>query len=202
MLPFTSAVILAAGKATRMGSQKLLLPLGEQTIIEKVADAVLSSKVDEVIIVLGYKSQGVADALGKRILKFVVNKDYALGQSTSLVAGIKSVNPKAKAVVLVLGDQPMINSSLIDTLIDFHFTSGKLATRPVCKGKPGHPVIIDSSLIPDLLSLQGDTGAKEVIAHVDGGIACMEVENHYLLQDVDTVGAYNEMIKALQADKC
>lgn len=192
---FISAIILAAGRGTRMGGGKLLLPLGDRTIIAKVADEVLASEVDEVIAVLGHRAGDVAAALGcTRSLRVVVNDDYRAGQSTSLIAGVRAVDPRATALIVVLGDQPLLTSGLIDRLIGIYRGSGYKVARPVFRGRPGHPVLMDISFIPALLELKGDLGAREVLAPFAHQTTLMDVDDPALLLDVDTAEDYKRVL--------
>ncbi|MCL6636118.1 MAG: nucleotidyltransferase family protein, partial [Peptococcaceae bacterium] len=137
-----AAVVLAAGRATRMGEQKLLLRLEGRTLIERVVDAVLQAPVDEVVVVLGHEAARVVAALGDRPVRKVFNERYAEGQSTSLLAGIKAAGGAAGAYLVVLGDQPFLTPELIDRLLERYRRTACAAVRPVFQGKPGHPVLI------------------------------------------------------------
>lgn len=188
---FVSAVILAAGQGTRIGRQKLLLTLGGKTIIEIAAAAVLGSKVSEAIVVLGHQSKEIAQVLEGLPIRTAFNHDYCLGQSASLIAGIKAINPKSDAFLVVLGDQPFVSSLLIDQLIDFYERSACLIVRPQFQEIPGHPVLFNACLVPELLNnLKGDIGAREIIARHQSQAGLMPVENESAFKDIDTYGDY------------
>jgi len=188
---FISAVILAAGQGTRIGRQKLLLTLGGKTIIEIAVAAALGSKVSETIVVLGHQSEEIAQVLKGLPVKTVFNPDYRLGQSTSLISGIKAINPKSDAFLVVLGDQPFVTSLLIDQLIDFYERSLCLIARPQFQEIPGHPVLFNTSLIPELLNnLKGDIGAREIIARHQDKVSLMRIKNESASKDIDTYGDY------------
>ena len=93
-----SAILLAAGESKRMGRPKLLLKWGESTVIEKCVDTLLASKIDELIVVLGYRAGEIRRKLGSRRLKAVINPHYQLGMSTSVQRGLGEVSPPCEAV--------------------------------------------------------------------------------------------------------
>ncbi len=198
---FVSAIVLAAGRGVRMGTQKLLLPLGGRTIMEKVVDVALASKVNEVIVVLGYRAEEVANVLAGKPVRLVVNQDYARGQSTSLIAGVKAACPEAAALMFILADQPFLTTALINRLIEVYQTSACLVTRPVFKGRPGHPVLLDASLIPELLTLEGDTGAREIVARYRDQVVLVPVTDGTMLVDIDTPEDYLRVQQACRAFK-
>ncbi|MEW6276560.1 MAG: molybdenum cofactor cytidylyltransferase [Bacillota bacterium] len=196
MALFVSAIILAAGQGKRMGAQKLLLPMGGRTIIEKVVDVAVASKVNEVIVVLGYRAEEVAQVLAGKPVRLVVNPDYARGQSTSLIAGVRAARPEAAALVFILADQPFLTPDLINRLIEVYQTSACLIARPVFKDRPGHPVLLDASLIPELLTLEGDTGAREIVARYRDRVKLVPVTDEAVLLDVDTPEDYLRIQRA------
>jgi len=179
-----------------MGAQKLLLPVGGQTIIEKVVDAALASKVNEVIVVLGYRAEETAQALTGKPVRLVVNPDYSRGQSTSLIAGVKAACPEAAALLFILADQPFLTPALINRLIEVYHTSACLIARPVFQDRPGHPVLLAASLIPELLTLEGDAGAREIVARYRDRVKLAPVTDEAVLLDVDTPEDYLRIQRA------
>lgn len=93
-------------------------------------------------------------------MRLVVNKDYAKGMSTSLKDGIRAAHRQATAYLFILADQPFLTPDLINRLIEAHRATSCLVARPVFKDRPGHPVLFDASLTPELLTLKGDTGGS------------------------------------------
>jgi molybdenum cofactor cytidylyltransferase len=113
-----SAVVLAAGCATRLGEQKVLLPVEGRPMVQRVTDAALGSKAVETIVVVGHEADAVRKALAGRTATVIVNPDYAAGMSTSLQAGVRAVAIGCDAALFLLADQPFVASSLIDQLIE------------------------------------------------------------------------------------
>src|SRR5262245_36397489 len=116
-----TAVVLAAGTASRMGRQKLLLPVGEgQPLIRLSVERILAAGLEDVVVVLGRDADAVAAALAGLPVRTVVNPRYAEGQSTSLRVGLDALRPETEAAVIALGDQPLPAPALIGRLVTAH----------------------------------------------------------------------------------
>jgi molybdenum cofactor cytidylyltransferase len=173
-----------------MGKLKQLMPLGESTIIEQVLDNLSSSAVDEVIVVLGHKAEEIKGAISTRSVKIALNPDYQEGMSTSIIAGLKLVDPRAEAVMLALGDQPSVDSQTINHLIDEFHKHDKGIALPTYKGIRGHPVILAARYTPQLLELKGDIGAREIIKHHPQDVLEVAVGSAGVISDIDTRNDY------------
>ncbi len=187
-----SAIVLAAGESKRMGKLKQLLPLGESTIIEQTIDNLLSSRIGEVIVVMGHGAEEIKRRLGTRQVKIVYNPRYTEGMSTSIAAGLRELDAKADAVMLVLADQPFIDSQTIDKLLDEFGKHDRGIAFPAYRGKRGHPVIFSRRYIDELLKLKGDAGAKELIERHPDDILEVPVDSPGILRDIDTPEAYSD----------
>ncbi len=181
-----SAIVLAAGKSSRMGKLKQLMPLGESTILEQTLDNLLASKAAEVIVVLGYKAEEITRRLSGRPVKVVVNPIYRKGMGTSIAAGLKFVDSQAQAVMLVLGDQPYVDSPTIDRLIDAFGSDSKGIAIPVFKKKRGHPLIFDRKYQTSLRDLSGDVGGREIIKQNPEDVLEVPVKCEGVVIDIDT----------------
>jgi len=169
---FASAIVLAAGRSTRMGRSKALEALGGRPLLQHVLDAAAASSIDEIVLVLGPEEDAIRRALvlPPRVpTRVVVVADDAPAQSASLRAGLRAVDSRATRAAVLLGDQPGVTSELIDRVGAALAVSGAPAARPVwldAAGRrvPGHPVFLARSLWPELESLRGDTGARQLFA--------------------------------------
>jgi molybdenum cofactor cytidylyltransferase len=113
-----TAIVLAAGQATRMGALKLGMRLGEKSLLRHVVDRALAAPVEEVVVVLGHGAAELRQELpGDERVRAVYNPDFALGQSASLKAGIRALAARTQAAVILLGDQPLISPEAIAALI-------------------------------------------------------------------------------------
>lgn len=187
-----SAVVLAAGRATRMGGGKLLLPVDGRPMVRCVVDAALASGVAEVIVVLGHQADDVREVLADMPVTVVVNPDFAYGMSTSLRAGLGAVDPAANGVVILLADQPFLTSALIDTLIERFASTGKAVVRPSVAGKPANPVLVSSALVPELVAEEGDIGGRRVVGRHAADVCLVPVEDPHELVDIDSPGQYEK----------
>jgi molybdenum cofactor cytidylyltransferase len=181
-----SAILLAAGKSSRMGKLKQLMPLGDNTMLEQTLDNLLGSKAAEVIVVLGYKAEEVVKRLSGRPIKVVVNPLYRKGMGTSIAAGLKFVDSQAQAVMLTLGDQPYVNSLTIDRLIGEFGGSDKGIAIPTYKGQRGHPLIFARKYQAPLSHLSGDIGGREIIKEHHEDVLEVPVDCEGIIIDIDT----------------
>jgi molybdenum cofactor cytidylyltransferase len=187
-----SAIILAAGESKRMGGkQKLLMPLEKTTILERTVDNYIDSEVSEVIVVAGLQAEEIKSLMINRRVRVVVNPDFHQGMSTSLTAGLNEITGKSRGVMIALADQPFIDSRTINLLIREFGTHGKGIVVPLYRGKRGHPVILSSKYKPELLALEGDIGARQILALNPDDILEVAVDCEGVLMDIDTIGSYN-----------
>jgi len=171
-----AAIVLAAGRATRMGEPKVLLSLGGRTLLAHVIAAAQASGCGPVIVVAGSHAGEVrreAEALGAQV---VVNPRYAEGMASSLAAGVAAVPSDCEAAVVLLGDQPRVGAAAIDRLIAAYRATGKpmvLSRYGGVAGAPalmtplpaaGPPALIARPLFPEVAALTGDAGARTVAA--------------------------------------
>lgn len=191
-----SGVLLAAGESKRMGRCKVLLPFGGSTVIEKVSDTMLSSRLDEVIVVVGRDAEEATAKLRGRPVKIALNPAYREGMSTSIVRGLSLTDPQAKAVLFALADQPLIKSRIINQMISAFMLNNKGIALPVYQGRRGHPVIFSSAYRPELLELKGDVGAREVVAAHPEDVLEVPVDSAGVCADMDTEQEYRELNKS------
>jgi molybdenum cofactor cytidylyltransferase len=159
-----SAIILAAGMSTRLGQPKQLLDIDGRPLLQHVVDAAANAAVDEIVVVLGHESDRIADALRlPSTARVVVNPDYMRGQSTSLLLGLRSLDPDSDAAVLLLGDQPRLPATAVDAVIDAFLKGGSPIVRAIWDGTPGHPVVVARAEWAGFEALTGDAGAREVL---------------------------------------
>jgi len=185
-----AAVVLAAGESKRMGKPKQLMPFGSRTIVEQTIDNLLSSRVGEVIVVVGYKAHEVIKTIASRPVKIAINPAYRQGMSTSLIAGLNLVDDRTRAVMLVLGDQPFIEGRTIDKLIREFYNHDKGIAIPVCQGRRGHPIIFAVKYKQELLGLKGDVGGKQIINQHPDDILEVAVDSESVNIDIDTIDDY------------
>ena len=183
-----AAIILAAGRSTRMGGpNKLLAELGGKPLVRLVTEQALASKAKGVIVVTGHQAELVEKALQGLDVKFVRNPDFAEGLASSVKAGVAAVRDEADGAVICLGDMPMISAQLIDHLIEaFAPDRGNLIAVPVSDGRRGNPVLWSRRFFNELMTLDGDIGARHLIAKHTEAVAEVPVEGFGAFLDIDT----------------
>lgn len=186
-----AAIVLAAGASTRMGRQKLLLPMGDGRPLVRVAvEQVLAAGVDDTVVVLGREAEAVARALAGLPARTVVNSRYAEGQSTSLHAGLDALRSGTEAAVIALGDQPLPDPAVIRRLVATFRTSGHPVLVPVYRDGRGNPVLFAAALFDELRGVHGDQGGRGVIARDPSRVAEVPVDAP-MPADIDTPEDYD-----------
>jgi molybdenum cofactor cytidylyltransferase len=188
-----AAVVLAAGTSSRMGRQKLLLPMGEgRPLVRLSVERVLAGGLDDVVVVLGRDADRVAGALSGLAIRPVVNPRYAEGQSTSLRAGLDAIMPGTEAVVVALGDQPLPDPGLIGRMVAAFRETRRPVVVPRYRDGRGNPVLFAAALFDELRAVTGDQGGRGVIAAEPGRVAEVAVDAP-MPADVDTWADYESL---------
>jgi molybdenum cofactor cytidylyltransferase len=183
-----AALVLAAGRSTRMGAvNKMLAEIGGKPLVRIAAEQAVASHAHPVIVVTGHEREKVEAALNGLPVRFVHNADYAEGLGTSLKAGIAAVPEEADAVVVCLGDMPQVDAALINRLIAaFDPERGALVVVPSIDGRRGNPVVWSHRFFHDLMAIQGDVGARHLIGNYAEVVVEVPVAGEAALTDVDT----------------
>ncbi len=186
------AIILAAGSSRRMGSQKLLMPYGEGTIIEKVVDQVLASRIDNLVVVLGADHEKVRQAIADKPVKFCHNTDHEQGMFSSIICGLKSVPPEAEAVLIYLGDQPGIPPAVTNSVIEAYNEELYGIVIPVHSHRRGHPLLVDLKYRREIEKLDLEQGLRALRHHFPQDVLEVEVDEPGILVDIDTPEDYKK----------
>lgn len=189
------AMILAAGESKRMGKPKLLLPFGEKTMIETIVATVVSSKVEQTLVILGSDREKTEEKIKDYPIKIVYNRDFRSGMLSSVQCGFKSLPGETRAVLVVLGDQPKISTTVINKLIDAYKSSGKGIVLPVYKKERGHPVLIDLKYGEEVENLSPEVGLRGTVYNHPEDILEVEVETLSIFQDIDYMEDYKKELK-------
>ena len=186
-----SAVLLGAGQSRRMGVDKLSLPWGKKTLLERCFETLLRSEVQELIVVLSLRNKGARDLFQGPKVKIVVNPLSRMGMSTSIRRGLQEIHPRCQGILIALGDQPFLKTRTINALIRaFDQGKGRIII-PSFRGRRGHPVIFHRRFKKELLNLKGDVGGRSIIESHLEDVRVVPVKSIGVLKDVDTWPAYN-----------
>lgn len=181
-----STIVLAAGMSSRMGQPKPLVRVAGRTLLEQVLGALRRSRVGQVVVVLGHEADRIRREVPLGDATVVLNEDYANGMSTSLRAGLRVLDPRAKGFLVVLGDQPFVSPKTVDTLIDRWAVSGARILIPTFEGVRGNPVLLDRSLADDIETITGDQGCRGIFGDHPDEILEVPVPDPGILLDLDT----------------
>jgi molybdenum cofactor cytidylyltransferase len=207
-----AAILLAAGTSSRMGAgrHKLLLPLAGRPLIVHTVEAALHSQARPLLIVLGHLADELRAALGAYgahpAIETIVNPAYPEGMSTSLRAGLRALlsrppEQRPGAALILLGDQPFVSAALLDRLIEAWRATGRPIVAPLYQGRRGNPVLFAATLFAELLTVEGDEGGRRVVEQHRSELLLVEVTEQLAQHDVDTWEAYQEALRAWQAEQ-
>jgi molybdenum cofactor cytidylyltransferase len=197
-----AGLVLAAGASTRMGTPKQILPAGDALLIERVLTQSLHSKLDLVVLVLGFMAKEIREKIrfsrDSSRLEIVENSGYEQGISSSILTGLSHVEKEHDHVMILLGDMPHITSGVINRLLDGYLESGLPLGALRVRGKRSHPVIIGRPLFPALHRLTGDHGARDLFIHHHDQVYLVEPGEDYDDTDIDTYEEYLEFMRSLK----
>ena len=190
--PRVAIVILAAGTSSRLGRPKQLLELDGEPLLRHTVRQALDSSASGVVLVLGSRAEEIAAAVGELGQRTIVNPDFALGQSTSMVAGVAALGDEFDAAIMMLGDQPTVTPELLSRLIDTFGNTSASIVQPRYQGRPGNPVLFRRDIFPELLGVTGDLGAREIIQRRKGDVTWIDIDQP-APHDVDSEEDYEYM---------
>ncbi len=189
-----TGIVLAAGMSSRLGRPKQLLSFRGRPLTQHVIDRAVAAGLDDVIVVLGHRAAEVRAALVMPPrARVAVNPDYQQGQSSSLRAGLRAVTSEARAAVILLGDQPTVGVEAIRAVIAAYERQGGRVVRATYGGEPGHPVLIDRSVWSHIEAIQGDFGARELLADHPEWVVTVALEADRP-DDIDSWDAYQKLV--------
>jgi len=192
-----AAVVLAAGKSSRMGKNKLLLEVAGRTVLDRLLDALDGSSVDEVFVVLGHRPEELAPIVGAHRAEAVMNPDYEEGMTSSFRAGLRRVT--ADGAFLILGDQLGLRTELLALMADeMENDADALIVSPVHEGKGGHPVLFRRALFAEILGLGPDETMRDVVQRHEDAHVSMEGDIWCIL-DMDTPAEFERIRRLFES---
>ena len=178
-------VILAAGRSSRMGRDKALLPYRDSTFLASLVE-VFRSRLDPVVVVLGHNAEQIRPAAAGAAV--VINEGYDRGMLSSLQTGLRALPWDADGAVFTLVDHPGLKSATLDRLIETFEHSRASLVLPLYRGERGHPAVIGRALIGQLLTLPAGASPKPVLRGHYGGAVFVEVDDPAVVADIDSPG--------------
>lgn len=178
-------MLLAAGLSKRMGRPKQEAVLAGKTTLDRSIDSFGSSAVDEVVVVVGRRYTPRTGS-GPSKVRFVVNPRPSRGLSSSIAIGLKESSSTSQAVIIGLGDKPLVKPSTVNTLIEVYRRQEPGIVIPTFKGRRGNPILFDSGFFAALMKLKGDRGAKGLIRDNEQDVVEVACDDEGVLVDVNT----------------
>jgi molybdenum cofactor cytidylyltransferase len=192
-----AAVLLAAGRSSRMGAgSKLLLPhpVDKQPLLWHAAQSVLALGLREVLVVVRPDLPALAAALAGLPVRIVPNAEYAQGMATSLRVGIAALGPDALAALVVLGDTPEVDPAVFAALLAAYQAEGRPMTLPVYDGIPGPPTLFSRAAFPALAQLTGDQGGRRIMVEHPDWVTRVPLPLALIPRDIDTPDDYRAYV--------
>jgi molybdenum cofactor cytidylyltransferase len=189
-----SAVILAAGRAERMGEPKLFLPLGGKPVLQWVLESALASDLDEIICVARELDsvRRQIDITDERLF-WLLNYAADRGQSTSVVAGLWAANAASEGVMFLCGDQPLVRPELINALLEKFADTSAWIVAPRFKGEVRNPILFHRKLFPELLKLTGDRNGLPLLDKHKSKTALLDWPEELSFLDIDVRADYERL---------
>ena len=186
-----SAILLAAGQSERMnGENKLTKKIQDIPLIKHSVKNILSSSIDELIVVLGYQKEIIEKLIGiNKKIKIVFNKNFENGMASSIKTGLNHFSEKTEAFFICLGDMPLVSHNIYNQLIKSK--NNKEIIVPTYKGQQGNPVLFDKSMKEKISNISGDSGAKKILELNKDKILNLEINDQSIAKGFDTQDNFN-----------
>ena len=196
-----SAILLAAGQSKRMnGENKLIRKIRGVPLIKHSVKNILTSSIDELIIVLGHQKEIIEKLIAKNEkIKIVFNKDFESGIASSIKTGLDNLSEKTEAFFICLGDMPMVNQNIYNKMIKTKLNYNKKLKPnfkkeifiPTYEKKNGNPVLFTKHMKEKIMQISGDDGAKELIEIYKSKALHIPVKNRGITLDFDIQEDFN-----------
>ncbi len=193
-----AVVILAAGESSRMQQSKQLLPWGTSTLLGNAINEALESNSEKVYVVLGAKAETIQMQFNSTDVTWILNKNWKKGMGSSISCAINylvHLKTNYAGILIMLCDQPLIDADYINKMISAFKRSKKGIVATAYKHSNGVPVLFDKKYLEDLSNLQGNIGAKEIIAANSKGVVAINPNGKE--KDLDTMEEYKQALKKI-----
>ena len=193
------ALVLAAGRSSRMGRAKATLPLnGGDTFLSRIVKTFLEAGVDDVVVVVGHDAEEIAASVEQAGLRarLVVNPNYDRGQLSSIVAGLNVVDrPGVAAALITLVDVPLVSADTVRAVVECYRRTHALVVRPTSGSRHGHPLLVDRTLFPALRAAEPGAGAKPVVRAHASAAGDLPIADEGAYIDIDTEEEYRKWVR-------
>ena len=192
------AILLAAGESRRMGTQKLLLPFGDETVVAHIVNQLLKTVVSQVYVVVGHQKQRVVEELSHLPVAIVENPGYKADMLSSVRRGLRALPGECQAVLLALGDQPALSTELVDEMARVFAEKEMGILVPAYQGKRGHPLLFAMRYRDEILTRYDDVGLRGLLQAHPEDVAEFEVSAPSVLSNMNVPADYRREVDRLE----
>ena len=189
-MTFSTAILLAAGRSSRMGAFKTLLPFGNKTVIECCLDYLREGGVDEIVVVVGHRAEEIRQTISG--VTFATNPDPDSAMGASIAVGVSALRETAQALLIALADHPAVPPTIVSTLLE-SWKGGARLVMPTWNGRGGHPVLVDLSFKAELLRLSESGGLRAFFEAHASEVKRVPVDSPFVARDMDTWDDYRAL---------
>jgi len=189
-----TAIILAAGQSSRLGTPKQLLKYQNKTLLQHAIDTAKQSKLRSIVVILGSNANNILKETDTSGIHVVINDDWETGMASTIRCGIQSLqelDPDANAAVLMVCDQPYVTTDLLNSLIETQKETSKAIIVSQYGDTIGTPALFQKQFFEKLIALEGDSGAKKIIMQNNNFLATMPFPKGSI--DIDTIDDYKAL---------
>lgn len=189
-------IILAAGASERLGQPKQLLLFKNQTLVRRAVETAIQTAAEKIIVVLGANFEAIKNEIEDLDCAIVLNENWKDGMSASIKTGLEKLletAPEISAAIISLCDQPLVESEHFDKLIESFYRTEKFIVSAFYKNKFGVPALFSKEMFSELLNLEGDRGARNLLNNDAENIEKIEMPEAAI--DVDTPEDFENLTK-------
>ena len=191
-----AAIVLAAGMSRRMGTTKALLDFGGKPLIARTIDSLRDASIHPTVIVTGHQPQAIESATAHLGVNFVQNERYESGgMISSIQTGVRSIAQACDALFIVLGDHAPPKPATLRAMSGAWRESPTAIVLPIFESKHGHPILISSSLAPEILALTENLTLATIVKAHSQDSRDVIVDDPAILEDIDTPEDYNRALQ-------
>ena len=194
------AVVLAAGRSRRMGTQKLLLPFAGSTVIARVVDQIIASDVQRVRVVVGGDQAAIAGCLSGRSVEIVPNPEPDSEMLASVRCGLRGLPPACRGVLVALGDQPGLTTELVNALVKAFDAADRGIVVPVHDGRRGHPLLFALDYRERIMTDYDEVGLRGLLWDHAADVLEVPVPWPAAISDMDRPEDYRRELERLDGD--
>lgn len=195
-----SALILCAGRSSRMGTAKALLPFRGATVAEQSIRLFRSAGIDDILFVLGHEPERIMEILERHAVRWSINPHYDDGMFSSIQCGVRALG-SVRGFFVHPVDMPLVRPDTLEALLRSFQEGRAVVCRPCFRGKRGHPPLVSSVLIPELLGFQGDGGLRAFLRERAEESLDVSCDDPGILMDLDRMEDYLDLPQELPQGK-